>query len=76
MASNPPLTDPIATALARLVDDAQSERRDPGHWEIEQRIDQAGLKAGDPKRVHGQPVGKYKRVAKSSTCSSFCPPYI
>lgn len=62
MATNPPLTDPIATALARLVDDAQTERRDPAHWEIEQRIDQAGVRDGDPGRQSAKPVGKFKRV--------------
>lgn len=62
MAINPPLTDPIATALARLIDDAQTERRDPAHWEIEQRIDQAGLRDGDPSRQNPRPVGKFKRV--------------
>jgi hypothetical protein len=62
MATNPPLTDPIASALARLVDDAQTERRDPAHWEIEQRIDQAGLRDGDPGRQSAKPVGKFKRV--------------
>ena len=62
MATNPPLTDPIATALARLIGDAQTERRDPAHWEIEQRIDQAGLRDGDPARQSQKPVGKFKRV--------------
>lgn len=62
MATNPPLTDPIASALARLVDDAQTERRDPAHWEIEQRIDQAGLRDGDPGRQSAKPIGKFKRV--------------
>jgi hypothetical protein len=62
MATSPPLTDPIATALARLIGDTQTERRDPAHWEIEQRIDQAGLRDGDPTRQSQKPVGKFKRV--------------
>lgn len=63
MATHPPLTDPIATALARLFDDAQADhRRDPAHWQIEQLIDQAGLRAGDPARQSQKPVGKFKRV--------------
>lgn len=56
-----PLNDTIAYALARLVDDAQSERRDPSHSDIEFQIDKASLSNGDPNK-EGLPVGKAKRV--------------
>ena len=56
-----PLSDAIITAVARLVDDAQTETRDPSHSDIEFSIVRANLKNGDPK-AQGQPVGKAKRV--------------
>ena len=56
-----PLSDAIIVSLARLVDDAQSETREPSHSDIEFQISRAGLTAGDPK-AQGQPVGKAKRV--------------
>lgn len=56
-----PLSDAIIIAVAQLVDDAQGERRDPSHSEIEFNIQVAGLTAGDPKSS-GQTVGKAKRV--------------
>lgn len=56
-----PVNDAIIVAVARLVDDAQSERRDPSHSEIEFRIKQAGLSAGDPSS-QGMVVGKAKRI--------------
>jgi hypothetical protein len=56
-----PLNDAIIVAVARLVDDAQSDRRDPSHSEIEFRIKQAGLTSGDP-AAQGLTVGKAKRV--------------
>lgn len=55
------LTDTVIVAVSRLVDDAQSERRDPSHSDIEFEIQQAGLQQGDPK-TQGQSVGKAKRV--------------
>ncbi len=58
---SPPLTDAIAFALARMVDDAQSERRDPSHSDIEFCIGKCQLSNGDPKS-QGQTVGKAKRV--------------
>ncbi len=61
MANRPPLTDSIVVAMARLVDDAQTETREPSHSDIEFQIDKAGLAAGDPGR-QGRPVGKSKRV--------------
>jgi len=57
----PPLDDAILIALSRLVDDAQSDTREPSHSDLEFCILQSGLTAGDPK-AKGQPVGKAKRV--------------
>lgn len=61
MSSLPPLTDSIAFALANLVDDAQKDRRDPSHSDIEYCIASSKLAQGDP-NAHGQTVGKAKRV--------------
>lgn len=56
-----PLTDSVIFAVARLVDDAQSETREPSHSDLEFQIGRARLTAGDPK-AQGQLVGKAKRV--------------
>lgn len=56
-----PVNDVIIVSVARLVDDAQSGRRDPSHADIEFRIKQAGLAVADP-AAQGTPVGKAKRV--------------
>ena len=56
-----PLTDAVIIALARLVDDAQTETREPSHSDIEFQIQRARLTQGDPK-AQGQLVGKAKRV--------------
>lgn len=56
-----PLSDAIVVAVARLVDDAQSETREPSHSDIEFQINRVQLTAGDPKS-QGQLVGKAKRV--------------
>lgn len=56
-----PVNDTIIYSLARLVDDAQKERRDPSHSDIEFQIKKAGLTAADPNK-DGSPVGKAKRV--------------
>jgi hypothetical protein len=56
-----PASETIIHALARMIDDSQSERRDPSHSDIEFQIKRAGLSAGDPAAV-GQTVGKAKRV--------------
>lgn len=61
MSNRPPLTDAIVIAVAQLVDDSQTERRDPSHSDIEFQIDRSGLAQGDPGRS-GKPVGKFKRV--------------
>jgi hypothetical protein len=57
----PPINDSILIALAQLVDDAQTERRDPSHEQIAFCIQQANLKDFDP-HAKGQTVGKAKRV--------------
>ncbi|MGV7196537.1 abortive infection family protein [Xanthomonas axonopodis] len=61
MMTTAPLSDAVIFALARLVDDAQSETREPSHSDLEFQINRAQLKAGDPK-AQGQIVGKAKRV--------------
>jgi len=59
--SSAPLTDAIIVAMAQLVDDAQSGRRDPSHDDLRFQISRAGLASGDPVS-QGQAVGKAKRV--------------
>jgi abortive infection Abi-like protein len=56
-----PLSDSVIFALARLIDDAQTETREPSHSDLEFQIGRARLAAGDPK-AQGQLVGKAKRV--------------
>lgn len=57
-----PLSDPIAFAVAKLVDDAKAERsREPTHADLDFLIGRAKLAASDPK-THGQQVGKAKRL--------------
>lgn len=56
-----PVNDTIIYSLARLIDDAQKDRRDPSHSDITFQIQRAGLGAADPNR-EGPPVGKAKRV--------------
>lgn len=56
-----PIDDTVVYALARLVDDAQSERRDPSHSDIEFQFMRAKLGDADPNKA-GPPVGKSKRV--------------
>lgn len=56
-----PVNDTIIYSLARLVDDAQKERRDPSHSDIEFQIKRAGLISVDPNK-DGIPVGKAKRL--------------
>jgi hypothetical protein len=63
-----PINDTVIHALARLVDDAQKERRDPSHSDIEFRINKAGLSCADPNK-EGPPVGKAKRVRAVLTWS-------
>src|ERR1700730_2898103 len=61
MKTLPPLNDTIAYALARIVDDAQVEKREPSHASIDFCVSKCKLVAGDPKS-QGQLVGKAKRV--------------
>jgi hypothetical protein len=56
-----PLSDTIINSVARLVDDAQTETRDPSHSDIEFCISRARLQGGDPNK-QGRIVGKAKRV--------------
>ncbi|MGB3340823.1 MAG: abortive infection family protein [bacterium] len=58
---NIPINDTVIYALARLVDDAQKERRYPSHSDIEFQINKADLTCADPNKK-GSPVGKAKRV--------------
>ena len=64
----PPLTDRIAFALARMVADAQSDRRDPSHSDIQFCVTTWNLAQGDP-HVQAHPVGKAKRVRSILTWS-------
>lgn len=61
MTTRPPLNDAILVAVARLVDDSQTDKREPSHSDIEFQIDRAGLTSADPGR-QPKPVGKAKRV--------------
>lgn len=56
-----PLSDSIIFSLARLVDDSQSDTREPSHSQLTFLINRANLNAGDPK-AQGLTVGKAKRV--------------
>lgn len=56
-----PIDDTIIYALAKLIDDAQKDRRDPSHYDLEALIKRNGLAHLDPNR-EGSPVGKAKRV--------------
>jgi len=57
----PPLNNAVIVAISQLVDDAQTERRDPSHSDLEFLIKRHGLTSGDP-NSQGQTVGKAKRV--------------
>jgi hypothetical protein len=57
----PFLCDAIVTAVSRLIDDSQTEKRNPTHSDISQQIERAGLSARDP-ASHGASVGKAKRL--------------
>lgn len=57
-----PIDDSIAYAIASLVDDAQKDRRDPSHSDIEFEIKKSGLTEFDPNKPGLAPVGKMKRV--------------
>src|ERR1700683_3503267 len=57
----PPLNDAILYALAKLVDDSQTDKREPSLADIVFCAAQVSLQAGDPKTA-GLVVGKEKRV--------------
>jgi hypothetical protein len=56
-----PLTDSVIFAVAKLVDDAQTDTREPSHSDLEFQINRLRLTPGDPK-AQGQLVGKAKRI--------------
>lgn len=56
-----PLSDAILAAVAQLVDDAQTDRRDPSHSDLAFHINKSGLQQADPS-FQGQTVGKAKRI--------------
>jgi hypothetical protein len=56
----PPLTEGIAKAAARLVDDREASRR-PSHYDLELIIKDCGLEQADPNQT-GLPRGKFKRM--------------
>jgi hypothetical protein len=59
--SSAPLSDVIITALSRLIDDSQTETREPSHSDLDYLVTRCDLSVGDPKS-QGQAVGKAKRV--------------
>ncbi|AAF96302.1 abortive infection family protein [Vibrio cholerae] len=60
-----PITDSCIVAVAKLVDDAQSDcKREPSHSDLSFMINKAGLKNVDPKE-NGQTVGKAKRLKET-----------
>ncbi|MEJ7810504.1 MAG: abortive infection family protein [Gemmatimonadaceae bacterium] len=56
-----PLTDAVIVAVAQLVDDAQTDTREPSHSAIGFQIERTSVQEGDP-NASGKPVGKAKRV--------------
>jgi hypothetical protein len=56
-----PLNDSIAVAISKMVDDSQTETREPSHYDIECEFTRAELTCADPKQA-GKTVGKSKRV--------------
>jgi hypothetical protein len=57
----PPLTEGIASAAGRLVDDHQASRQ-PTHYDLQRIIKECGLETADPNQGPGHPVGKAKRM--------------
>lgn len=66
MANRPILTDVIVIAISRLVDESQSEKREPTRSDIEFQIDQAKLTGADPARLSSKPTEKSKRCVRLS----------
>jgi len=63
MANNPPLTDAVVVALARLIDDSQlTDKREPTHYDLDMLFAQVNLAAGDKHGPGGRPIGKAKRI--------------
>jgi hypothetical protein len=56
-----PICDSTVVAISQFIDDAQGNRRDPSHSDLELEIRQAGLVDGDP-RSQGLTVAKAKRI--------------
>lgn len=56
-----PLSEAVIIAVSKLVADAQTERRDPSHYDLEFVIRGVGLASADPNK-QGQTLGKAKRV--------------
>lgn len=56
-----PLNDAIIIAVAQLVGDAQSDRREPSHSDLQFQIERVHLQTADP-HCQGQRVGKAKRI--------------
>lgn len=69
-----PLDDGIIVAVAQLVDDAQSSRRDPSHADLEFLIRRTGLVLGDP-NSQGQVFGKAKRIRSTLSWALEHDPY-
>jgi len=59
--TDPPLTEGIAVAAARLVDDYQAPRK-PTHLDLKRIINECALKSADPNQQPGEPVGKARRM--------------
>ncbi|CAI8836347.1 Abi_C domain-containing protein [Pseudomonas chlororaphis] len=63
MANNPPLTDAIVVALARLIDDSQlTDKREPTHYDLDVLFVQSKIAEGDKPGPGGKPIGKAKRI--------------
>ena len=56
----PPVTEGIANAAARLVDDREATRQ-PSHYDLARIIKECGLEQADPNQT-GLPRGKTKRI--------------
>ena len=61
MTIEPPLTEGIASAAARLVEDHQAPKQ-PTHYDLERIIKECSLETADPNQGPSQSVGKAKRI--------------
>lgn len=57
-----PLSDAVIAAVSRLVDDAQTDTREPSHAQIETQFRRARLLDADPHKDPTVRVGKTKRL--------------